>query len=52
VALTGGYHLTSSLPGCVIASAFVAATVLRPRRRPDEAHAAVAARLQPSGEDM
>jgi EmrB/QacA subfamily drug resistance transporter len=51
VALTGGYHeafVVASI--CVIASVLVAATVLRPRRRPDEAHAAVASRLEPSGE--
>jgi predicted MFS family arabinose efflux permease len=50
-ALTGGYHeafVVASI--CVIASVLVAATVLRPRRRRDEAHAAVASRLEPSGE--
>jgi EmrB/QacA subfamily drug resistance transporter len=50
-ALVGGYHeglLVAA--GCVGVGVLVAATVLRPRRRPAEAPAAAAARLEPTGE--
>jgi len=50
-ALTSGYDLAFVVAAaCVGVGVIVAATVLRPRPRPAEAPAAVATRLEPSGE--